>query len=721
MPDYRISIIVDGKDNASGMLNGIGGGLGSIATIAGGILSAGFIEQIGQGIADIATYAFDAVGQIQMLTMGLESLAAAELVRNSAVTTSQTFASKATDEQIARQQWLNAEIDKQSQKLAGLDAGSDAYVSQQNKIKGLAQEVHNLGISQDGLVYNTISSTETTKSFTDVLGQAKPVAQELLGWIRDLSIKSPFQYTQVADTLRFQASMGQTLETSKLTTKAILDFSAASGLTGDEMNRFSYALAQTGAAGKITAMDMRQFANSRFGLDQLNNVFATLSKNTGVAVTDHLAFNDAIEKGKITTDDFFQAFSQSVDQQFGGAAGRMTGTLEGIKNNLADIKFFAATDIFGPLGDRAANILSPMINGLAASVAGGRFKEIGQQILGVFDRVSGISMGDIGAMFSSLIPPQILSALPYLQMGFQNFSTFAQTQGPLIMASLGSAFTQIGGYLTNLATYIVPWLLSTFNQVSVWFVANGPLITTFIGSIGQAFANIIGAVTTMWMIIQPLVSGAVAVILSLATTIMAAFTGNWSLAWASFTSAVTSLVSGISGAFLGLANWITGTFFGTTWPNVLANWRSNWDMLGVIVTTLWEKIKTIFTNFANKFTDIGKSIITGLIGGIKSSAQQLYDIITGIIQKAIKDAMSILGIKSPSRVFADMGYQIPAGLAVGISGGFGVANNALAGGINRMVAGATTNNNDQRVIYYGPVNNYYAGDPAQNDLLRSKR
>lgn len=79
MPEYRVSILVVGEDKASAPLNRVGGALGSIGTIAGGILAAGFFQKVAGGILDVAKNAISATADIQAMQIGLESLLAREL------------------------------------------------------------------------------------------------------------------------------------------------------------------------------------------------------------------------------------------------------------------------------------------------------------------------------------------------------------------------------------------------------------------------------------------------------------------------------------------------------------------------------------------------------------------------------------------------------------------------------------------------------------------
>ena len=80
MPEYRISIVVDGKDNASAPLGRVGGALGNMAQIAGGIIGANMIGKVVDGIMGIGRAALDSYANYERLGMSLTSLVAKEMV-----------------------------------------------------------------------------------------------------------------------------------------------------------------------------------------------------------------------------------------------------------------------------------------------------------------------------------------------------------------------------------------------------------------------------------------------------------------------------------------------------------------------------------------------------------------------------------------------------------------------------------------------------------------
>lgn len=71
----------------------------------------------------------------------------------------------------------------------------------------------------------------------------------------------------------------------------------------------------------------------------------------------------------------------------------------------------------------------------------------------------------------------------------------------------------------------------------------------------------------------------------------------------------------------------------------------------------------------DKFSDwiqVGKDLIAGLIQGIKDKATEVVDAAKGVVDSAIEGAKNLLGINSPSRVFAEMGRYVDEGFVKGL-------------------------------------------------------
>lgn len=77
-------------------------------------------------------------------------------------------------------------------------------------------------------------------------------------------------------------------------------------------------------------------------------------------------------------------------------------------------------------------------------------------------------------------------------------------------------------------------------------------------------------------------------------------------------------------------------------------------------------------------SQIGTDLITGLANGITAGASAVISAITGAVTGAIDTAKSLLGIASPSKVFAEIGGYTAEGFTGGVEDGTGQAQGAMA-------------------------------------------
>ena len=93
------------------------------------------------------------------------------------------------------------------------------------------------------------------------------------------------------------------------------------------------------------------------------------------------------------------------------------------------------------------------------------------------------------------------------------------------------------------------------------------------------------------------------------------------------------------------------------------------DKLTEAVTVVGEKIGEMpgkVKEFVGDMLDSGKALITGLINGIKNMAGKAVEAITGVVDGVVNKAKSLLNIKSPSRVFMEIGEFTGMGLVRGM-------------------------------------------------------
>ncbi|HEY5804870.1 MAG TPA: phage tail tape measure protein [Lysobacter sp.] len=114
-----------------------------------------------------------------------------------------------------------------------------------------------------------------------------------------------------------------------------------------------------------------------------------------------------------------------------------------------------------------------------------------------------------------------------------------------------------------------------------------------------------------------------------------------------------------------------------------------WSPLGFIVRN-WNAIFGFLGGLWARFKAIGAQLMQGLIGGLLGGLKAVGDTINGIGAKVVGWMKAKLGIRSPSRVFAQLGDFTMAGLAGGLNRSQGLplrALNQVAGNLRRVGAG----------------------------------
>lgn len=91
----------------------------------------------------------------------------------------------------------------------------------------------------------------------------------------------------------------------------------------------------------------------------------------------------------------------------------------------------------------------------------------------------------------------------------------------------------------------------------------------------------------------------------------------------------------------------------------------------------WNSVTEFLNGLIPNFGDIASNIMQGLIGGILGAGPAFISALTGVVGSGIDAARKLLGIASPSKVFAEIGGQTAAGLAVGVEDGEAEAQSAM--------------------------------------------
>lgn len=146
--------------------------------------------------------------------------------------------------------------------------------------------------------------------------------------------------------------------------------------------------------------------------------------------------------------------------------------------------------------------------------------------------------------------------------------------------------------------------------------------------------------------------------------------------WNALKTGTLAVWRGISSAVSGVWNALRSTAsnaFNAISRVVLAVWGSlksgtvaAWNGLKTTVTNLWVGLVNALKAKVSLFVSIGKAISDGIKQGISNAWNALVTKLKGLVNLLPAAVKKLLGIKSPSRVFAGLGKEIPAGLGMGV-------------------------------------------------------
>lgn len=316
-------------------------------------------------------------------------------------------------------------------------------------------------------------------------------------------------------------------------------------------------------------------------------------------------FRDAVKAIWDAIVGFFQAAAEAIQTAWGAIVDFFAGVWQGIQSIFAGVGEF-----FAGLFQGAAQAVQAAWEGVVNF-----FATVWQGIQNVFSTVATV----LGGIFSA--------AWNAVQTVWNAAGAFFSG----IVTAIKGAFEGIGEFLGNLFT--AAWKLVE----AAWSVA-----VDFFSTIGEGIRTAFEAVTSF---LGEAFSAAWNVI-----------TGVWNGAVSFFGGIWEGIKSGAGAA----ADFIGGAL-SKAWNAVTSAWNGAMDFFGGI----WDGIKNVFSNVWDVFSEIGGNIVEGIKNGVSKAWNHFWGWLKDKVGSLVGGVMSLLGIHSPSTVFAGIGENMALGLAEG--------------------------------------------------------
>jgi len=229
---------------------------------------------------------------------------------------------------------------------------------------------------------------------------------------------------------------------------------------------------------------------------------------------------------------------------------------------------------------------------------------------------------------------------------------FWDANGAAIMASTAATWTQLQATVSTLITAISAVITAVLTNVQAFIDAHG----TQIGAILAA----------AWQFIMGMIQAALQVIQGIVQVVTGIITGDWDTFGKGMQNIASGLMTELKTIFTSGVALVKGAL-----------------QLGIDAMT------TALKSMASDAIGLGGNIISGIVKGVQNGVGALKDAVSHAAQQALDAAKSMLGIHSPSRVFADqVGAMIPAGVASGVIANMQAANAAVSRMAGGLVASA---------------------------------
>ncbi|MFC8290075.1 phage tail tape measure protein [Streptomyces sp. NPDC057242] len=246
----------------------------------------------------------------------------------------------------------------------------------------------------------------------------------------------------------------------------------------------------------------------------------------------------------------------------------------------------------------------------------------------------------------------------WLRMNAMGLAVYARIAGAAVVSAATTGAAWVGSALVSIGLWVAAVLragavaLAQFTLMAVRAVA---------------WAVIMAA---QWLIAMGPVGWIIAAVIGLAVLIIAnwdkikAYTGKiWTWIW--------EKIKGIGSFILNyLLGWAIVSYFLRHWDKIKTGTAQKITGLIDLVRGLPGRIGRALGNLGSLLVGHGKDIIRGLGRGIESMGGWLKDKLIGFARRMVPGPIArALGIASPSRVMAELGKWIPAGLVQGIDDG----------------------------------------------------
>lgn len=547
---------------------------------------------------------------------------------------------KSTDGLTAKINSLNTIVGVQEQKVAALtdeykrvaaEKGENSRAAQDLEIK-INNETAALNKSKLELDNNRKSLSDLEKQTDETAKkkeELKKKTEELTTSMNEFGKKALVAVTAAAAAAA--AALGKLILDAGKFADDLITVSNKTGISVQQLQELQYAArfvdveveTMTGSMNKLTrTMDDARDAMLTGKLNEQAEAYQAL----GVEIVNA---DGTLRNNK-------DVFYEVID-----ALGKVTNETE--RDSMAMTLFGKSATELNPLikaGSAELNRLSKEAHAVGAVVSDdavtalGQFDDNMQTLQASTQGLMNEALAALTPMINDLVN-SLKENMPAIIEGIKGFIQFVIDNGPVIISVIGGIAAGL------LAWNVVSMIQGMITAIKAWQIATEGM------TLAQKLLNIVMAANPIGIII----------------TLIASLVAGLIILWNTnedFRKAVQKIFGDIVKTIAGAVENIV-KFFTVTIPETLSN-VGKW------------------------FSDIGKNIVKGVWDGIKGMAGWLGDQIGGFFGGIVDGVKDLLGIKSPSKVFAGIGEYMAQGLGAGFTSEMKAINRDIQGAIPKSLS-----------------------------------
>ena len=674
--DYYIQII----PSADGISDGLAKALDSSAGEAGEKASSSFGNKFSSGVGTAAKFGAAA------FTTGFAAVAAGVGLVTSQLTSGISSVAEYADHVDKQSQKMNMSAQSYQEWSAVMQHCGTSMDSLQASIKTMSNAAENgnaafeaLGISQEEVASlsseDLFSKTITALQDIDDETQRTYLAGQLLG--------------------RGATELGALLNTSAEDTQAMKD------RVGELGGVLSNDAIKAGAAFKDSLQDMNT------AMSGLKNNMAAQFLPSVTTVMDGL------------TNIFAGDTATGLEQLSAGVAGfsdqlsELIPTISEVGGSVINALIQSLTENSGVILDAGANLITQIANAIITGLPAlmSSLQDVSLKITEAFLQQAPLIMQTGLSIITNLVNGMAQSAptiiptitnivLDIVNVLISNVPTIIEAGMSLfkgLVEGLVAAIPEIVSYLPELIDTVITALTESapliFNGALEMFMAIVDSLPDIIDALVDALPEVIDSIVTFLTGdgLPQILKGAIAMFMGIVDAIpqiITTITQN-------LPTIVSTIVTGLVGALPQILSAALTMFGGLIQaiPQVISSLASN-------IPSIISGIVSALSAGLGAIRSVGANLLSGLWSGISDKAQWVYSQITGLGQGIINRVKSLFGIHSPSRVFAEIGENLAAGLGVGWEDEIGNVKNDIG----------------KDLAFKGTIETSYSNTPANNSL-----